>query len=472
MTDHRSARGTSAVGDASWRTEPTRDVADILGGFTGYLHDLGYAALTIEHYRRRLLAVAAWLQRHRRHCGLRQLTRRLIPHLLQDVLPGRSPDTLTAYRKVLHHWLRFQGRYATPHRAARWQPWLDDYRDFLQTHRGVGPCTLEPAEASVQAFLEWQFGHGPADWARLRPPDIWRFAQHQVRRLNPPSRKVRLGEVRRFLKFVHLKGACSSQLAAAVPTVAVCGNSVRPQVLSEPQRRQMLASFALTSPEGKRDYAMVLCMLDLGLRGAETIRLRLEDIDWQLRQLAVPGTKTGRGRQLPIPEHVFARYCAALDPRTQVPPLHLTQGLESRRAPHIYTDAQVRLIMRRTRTLRAWHTPLRPITYRTLIGLLACTGLRPCEALRLRDEHLDATAGTLRVPPAKSSAGRTLPLHRSAVRALQRYQRIRRAQFPFAPQFFAGPFGRHLVDVCGLVDVPAPGSRCPRQWRPSASPPL
>ena len=51
---------------------------------------------------------------------------------------------------------------------------------------------------------------------------------------------------------------------------------------------------------------MTLCMLDLGFRGSEVINLRLSDIDWQGRWLDVRATKTGQGRQLPIPNRVFA----------------------------------------------------------------------------------------------------------------------------------------------------------------------
>lgn len=141
----------------------------------------------------------------------------------------------------------------------------------------------------------------------------------------------------------------------------------------------------------------------------------------------------------------FARFCVTFDPRTDVIPARLTNGTPRRRAPHIYTSEQLRLILRRIDSLRPWRTNLRPITYRTLIGLLACTGLRTCEALRLRDEDFEATAGTLRVPPTKFTPARILPLHSSAVQALRRYQRIRRKRFPLTSRFFVGPNGRPLT---------------------------
>jgi integrase len=162
---------------------------------------------------------------------------------------------------------------------------------------------------------------------------------------------------------------------------------------------------------------------------------------WAIRQPALPITVASRLSII----RGFAGFCATFDPRTEAIPARLTNAAPRRRAPHVYTSEQFRLILRRTNSLRPWRTNLRPITYRTLIGLLACTGLRTREALRLRDEDFDATAATLRVPPTKFTPVRILPLHPSAVRALRRYQRIRRKHFPLTSRFFVGPYGRPLT---------------------------
>jgi integrase len=183
---------------------------------------------------------------------------------------------------------------------------------------------------------------------------------------------------------------------------------------------------------------------------------------WATRQPARPITVASRLSII----RGFAGFCATFDPRTETIPARLTNDAPRRRAPHIYTSEQLRLILRRTDSLRPCRTNLRPITYRTLIGLLACTGLRTCEALRLRDEDFDAVAGTLRVPPTKFSPGRILPLHPSAVRALRHYQTMRQKRYPFASRFFVGPYGRPLTSWAAhwtfhrlVSDIPGNGAR-------------
>ena len=160
-------------------------------------------------------------------------------------------------------------------------------------------------------------------------------------------------------------------------------------------------------------------------------------LQWSKRQSVQPVTSANRLSMI----RGLARFCATLDSRTQIPPSHLIPYRSHRRAPHIFSDADLHLILRRTAELRSWRTKLRPRTYRTLIGLLVCTGLRPSEALRLRDEDFNASAGTLRVPAVKCTPSRTLPLHLSTARALQRYRSIRRSHYPLASHFFVGPMG-------------------------------
>jgi len=68
---------------------------------------------------------------------------------------------------------------------------------------------------------------------------------------------------------------------------------------------------------------------------------------------------------------------------------------------------------------------LRQATYRTLIGLLAVTGMRVGEAIRLDRDDVDLAHGVLTVRNTKFGKSRELPVHSSAVKALRDYARER-----------------------------------------------
>jgi integrase len=73
----------------------------------------------------------------------------------------------------------------------------------------------------------------------------------------------------------------------------------------------------------------------------------------------------------------------------------------------------------------ALRPPLRAATLRTLIGLLACTGLRIGEAIRLGREDFDSANRLLTVRDSKFGKSREVLLHPSAVHALDEYGEIR-----------------------------------------------
>lgn len=168
-----------------------------------------------------------------------------------------------------------------------------------------------------------------------------------------------------------------------------------------------------------------------------TCRLALE---WANQPTQQPISRVGRLDAI----RCFARFCLVFDPRTEVPPTHWSR-VHRRNTPYILTPAQIRMIMERTKRLRAWHSTLRPLTYRTLIGLLACTGIRISEALRLRCDDIDARAGTLHISPTKFSPARDLPVHASTIHALEYYRRARNQHFPGDDYLFTNGLGRPLT---------------------------
>jgi len=161
------------------------DIAIIYGVFSDYLRSRGYAEFTIAHYRRNLAYLATWLRTHRWRGRLTKLTRLTLDRLLHDLEAERTHETVLGYRKPLRHWLRFHGRLARATRPVLWQPWLDDYLEFLRTHRGVGQSTLEHTQRDVGAYLRWQFGRNPVDWPAVRPQDLLELAEWFARGVEP-----------------------------------------------------------------------------------------------------------------------------------------------------------------------------------------------------------------------------------------------------------------------------------------------
>jgi integrase len=146
----------------------------------------------------------------------------------------------------------------------------------------------------------------------------------------------------------------------------------------------------------------------------------------------------------------FVRYLQQFEPRTEMPEESIFGPEPGRVAPHIYRKEEIVELVAAARQLGP-RGSLRPVTFATLFGLMASTGLRVSEAIHLRDADVDLKRGMLIVRQTKFAKSRQLPLHRSTVKALARYQRQRMRHVPTTADtpFFIGSRGRRLGQPLG-----------------------
>jgi len=122
----------------------------------------------------------------------------------------------------------------------------------------------------------------------------------------------------------------------------------------------------------------------------------------------------------------FARYLRQFDPATEVPSRGLLGRSHRRLTPHIYSAAELVSLIREAQSLSPTDG-LRPVTIATVLGLIACTGLRVSEALTLRRDDVDLQGDLLRVNETKFRKSRLVPLHPSATGECQGSCRLRAA---------------------------------------------
>lgn len=116
----------------------------------------------------------------------------------------------------------------------------------------------------------------------------------------------------------------------------------------------------------------------------------------------------------------FARYRAAFDAATEIPPTGLLGRVPRRKPPHIYSPAEIAALLRQAHRLLP-RRGLRRQTYVALFSLLASTGLRLSEACHLMPRDVDLANGILTVRESKFRKSRLVPLHPTATHALIRY---------------------------------------------------
>jgi site-specific recombinase XerC len=175
-------------------------------------------------------------------------------------------------------WLRFRGlpslcRALIP--TAAWRNDLAEYDRYLAEQKGLALNTRVHRRRYARYFLTWEFGQGAADWSKLTIEDVWRFAARYSRRMQTASANVMLTGLRDFLRYLNFRGRCAHELVAAVSHYAAFNRPIRQASLTQEERNTYLRVYAGNEPRELRDRAMMLCLLDLGLRAQEVVQLPL-----------------------------------------------------------------------------------------------------------------------------------------------------------------------------------------------------
>lgn len=204
---------------------------------------------------------------------------------------------------------------------------LVEYQRHLQGERGLAAGTVIHYLRCARAFLGWlpessdSLSGLSAGWVTGY---VMQWA-HRREGLRPDM--VTLPALRSFLRFLHLAGHVPSLLAGAVPAGrAHPGRLGVPRAASGNGIRAVLASCDRDSAVGRRDYAIVLSLTRLALRGGEVARLDLDDIGWRVGEVTVRG-KGGRVDVLPLPGDVgeaWADYLLRARPKTTSTTLFVT----------------------------------------------------------------------------------------------------------------------------------------------------
>ncbi len=158
----------------------------------------------------------------------------------------------------------------------------------------------------------------------------------------------------------------------------------------------------------------------LDARGAPTVTIEAA-LGWAQQPVSGPVTSMGPRRMTAA--RGFASYLSGIDPDTQVPPVGLMPHRQVRRAPFIYSPTDITALMDHARS--SITPPLRAATYDTLIGLLAATGIRIGEAIKLDRSDVDWAQGLLLIRESKFGKSRLVPMQTSSMQALQDYALVR-----------------------------------------------
>jgi site-specific recombinase XerD len=174
---------------------------------------------------------------------------------------------------------------------------LQRFDDHLLQAKGLAGSTRLQRATIVRALLTMTADKTTPSAAELR-----QFLVLELSRVSAASGAVTATAVRSYLRFRAFQGDRIDHLLPVVAAPAYWRLAPLPQTLTPDEINRLLGAFAPTLPSRLRQYALVRCVVDLGLRSSEAIALNLEDIDWVSGTVRISRGKSRRADVLPLPQ--------------------------------------------------------------------------------------------------------------------------------------------------------------------------
>ncbi len=277
------------------------------------------------------------------------------------------------------------------------------FTDRLQRQRNASPHTIAAYRDTFRLLLAFAQArlHKPPSalpLADLDAPFVSEFLHHleQHRRNGARTRNARLAAIHSFFRFVALQEpACSAicQRVLAIPTKRAEHKLVTS--LSRPEQDALLAAPDRTTWLGRRDYAVIVLLLQTGLRVSELCALRCEDVVLTTGPHVRCRGKGRKERCTPLTRQTASVLRAWLDERAGRPS---EPAFPTRRGARLSRDAVERLVSKHAATARVTCTSLRVkqitphvLRHTTAVTLLRAGNDRAIIALWLGHESIETT---------------------------------------------------------------------------------
>jgi site-specific recombinase XerD len=262
----------------------------------------GYRASTVRSHSQFIASFSRWLVRT--HRNLRHVDEDVLRSFLRFRFNNKPPTNGAPHvlRRLLGL-IRDAGAAAGETSAvpSPADSLIGSYRRYLLAELGLAPSTVAGYEWHIGKFLRGRFGSGPMNLHRLQLLDAIRFIRKVGGESGPRHTQLLVAALRSFFRFLFHRSEIQNDLAPSIPNVPHWTLASLPKYLSSDAVQRVLSRCDRGTSLGRRNFAILLLLARLGLRGGEVLRLNLEDIDWESAQITIRATKGAGWARLPLP---------------------------------------------------------------------------------------------------------------------------------------------------------------------------
>jgi integrase/recombinase XerD len=162
--------------------------------------------------------------------------------------------------------------------------------------------TIATRLSRIDVFFRYLESQNMLHLEGISPQIILDFLTYLQKNYSSVGRSNVLFTLRAFLTCPSLSSYLPASLSKVIPVIRTSKQERLPSFYSSEEVKRILGAVDRSSPQGKKDYLIILLAAQLGIRASDIRRLRLDDIKWESLTLEFSQQKTRQYIQLPIPE--------------------------------------------------------------------------------------------------------------------------------------------------------------------------
>lgn len=178
---------------------------------------------------------------------------------------------------------------------------IERFRRYLSNVARLGDSTITSQCNTVKTFLYYSFQNTEISSQKIAAEHVRNYFTHALSHVSAASKKSMIVRLRSYIKFLQFTDGFQSEEILKLPmTSPVWKRASLPKCLTSSEIDSLFSTYDRTKPTGIRNYAILRCLKDLGLRCAEVATLSLDDFDWIQGIITIKKTKTHSERTLPL----------------------------------------------------------------------------------------------------------------------------------------------------------------------------
>ncbi len=176
---------------------------------------------------------------------------------------------------------------------------LETYLQFLKDE-GMAQATIGFSDCVCRMFLQYLEQCGIWKVQNLTPIKVKGFFTRRcMSERVPEGVRAYAYRLRKFLRYAADEQLINFKIPLSVPTD--CAKHMKIiTTISKKTESRLLSKEKISTPLGKRDHAMILLALRLGLRSSDVLNLKLSNLDWSKNTISLVQQKTGEPLMLPL----------------------------------------------------------------------------------------------------------------------------------------------------------------------------